>query len=348
MSGSILLKMDPNMTEEQLQQRRATERSKERGRERLRQEIEEVGGEVNYDAKKFTDALRNTTQFLLCAVCAYEGPKSEMIDREKLGVALDCSGIYEKYNEWIDTLEHGSKYDQAYCNAVIEEMENGLLKDVTTICNKCADHLTGASNQKEDGLDHSSHVPPHALVNGLFQGAIPNELQGLTKVELSMISIYTNCTRIVLNTGHYHAKPTLYTIITNDFVELCEILPRIPNHHQFAILRHHKAEYMAEFRYRPGKVQAALDWLRQNNHLYSDDKIGINENAFDGKGEEEHFEQECFQVDDEEITSIGRPEKSLSNDAGSITSTNTGDRGPVHDRLHSTNSFMHRFSRERQ
>jgi hypothetical protein len=132
-----------NMSEEQRQQRRANERSKERARERLRQEIEEVGGEVNYDAKKFTDALRNTTQFLMCAVCAYEGPKSEMIDREKLEVALECSGIYEKYNEWIDNLEHGCKYDRAYCNAVVDEMENGLLKDVTTICNKCADHLTG-------------------------------------------------------------------------------------------------------------------------------------------------------------------------------------------------------------
>jgi hypothetical protein len=317
------------MTEEQRQQRRATERSKERGRERLRQEIEEVGGEVNYDAKKFTDALRNTTHFLICAVCAHEGPKSEMIDREKLELALECSGIYEKYNEWIDTLEHGSKFDQAYRNAVVEEMESGLLKDVTTVCNKCADHLTGARNQKEDGSDYSTHVPPHALVNGLFQGAIPNELQGLTKVEMSMISIYTNCTRIVLNTGHYHAKPTLYTIITNDFVELCEILPRIPNHHQFAILRHHKAEYMEEFCYRPGKVQAALDWLRQNNHLYSDDKIGIDESAFDGKGTEEHFEQECFQVDDEEISSIGKPDESLSNDAGSIPSTNTGDRWPM-------------------
>jgi hypothetical protein len=86
---------------------------------------------------------------------------------------------------------------------------------------------------------------------------------------------------------------------------------------------------MEEFCYRPGKVQAALDWLRQNNHLYSDDKIGIDKNAFDGKGEEEHFEQECFQVDDEEIASIGRPEESSSDDAGSIPSTNTGDRWPM-------------------
>jgi len=112
-------------------------------------------------------------------------------------------------------------------------------------------------------------------------------------------------------------------------VELCEVLPRIPNHHQFAILRHHKAEYMEDFRYRPAKVRAALDWLRQNNHLYSDDKIGIDESAFDGKGEEEHFEQECFQVDDEEISNIGRPDESLSNDAGSIPSTNTGDSWPM-------------------
>jgi hypothetical protein len=270
-----------------------------------------------------------------------------MIDREKLEVALECSGIYEKYNEWIDNLEYGCKYDQAYCNAVVDEMENGLLKDVTSVCNKCSDHLTGTVKQEMVGAGKSPHVPPHALVNGLFQGAIPRELQDLTKVEMSMISIYTNCTRIVLNTGHYHAKPTVYTIITDDFVELCEILPRNPNHHQFAILRHHKAEYMEDFRYRPAKVRAALDWLRQNNHLYSDDKIGINESAFDGKGEEEHFEQECFQVDGEEITSIGRPDKASSNDAGSIPSTNTGDSWLM-CHFDWNDSSIHRFSRKRQ
>ncbi len=247
-----------------------------------------------------------------------------------------------------DNLEIGSSYDRAYRNAVVAELEDGLLKDVTSICNKCSDHLTGTTKQKTNGEDKSPHIPPHALVNGLFQGAIPNELQGLTKVEMSMISIYTNCTRIVLNTGHYHAKPTVYTIITDDFVELCDILPRIPNHHQFAILRHHKAEYMQEFRYRPAKVRAALGWLRQNNHLYSDDKIGINENAFAGKSEEEHVEQECFEVDDEELSSIQKPSETSSIDSQSIPSTNSGDsfwRLPV---LVSLTLPINRFSRERQ
>jgi hypothetical protein len=88
---------------------------------------------------------------------------------------------------------------------------------------------------------------------------------------------------------------------------------------------------MQEFRYRPGKVQAALSWLRQNNHLYSDDKIGINENAFAGKSEEEHFEQECFEVDDEEVSSIHKPRyiqepsKSSEVDSESIPSTNLGN-----------------------
>jgi hypothetical protein len=117
----------------------------------------------------------------------------------------------------------------------------------------------------------------------------------------------------------------VYTIITDDFVDLCDILPRIPNHHQFAILRHHKAEYMQEFRYRPAKVRAALGWLRQNNHLYRDDKIGINENAFAGKSEEEHFEQECFEVDDEEVSSIQKPNGSPRVDSESTPSTNNGD-----------------------
>ena len=82
---------------------------------------------------------------------------------------------------------------------------------------------------------------------------------------------------------------------------------------------------MEDFRYRPAKVRAALDWLRQNNHLYSDDKIGINENAFAGKSEEEDFEQECFEVDDEEVSSMQKPKESPKVDSESIPSTNSGD-----------------------
>jgi hypothetical protein len=82
---------------------------------------------------------------------------------------------------------------------------------------------------------------------------------------------------------------------------------------------------MQEFRYRPAKVRAALGWLRQNNHLYSDDKIGINEDAFSGKSEEEHFEQECFEVDDEEVSSIQKSNGSPRVDSESTPSTNPGE-----------------------
>jgi hypothetical protein len=72
-----------------------------------------------------------------------------MSDRDKLGFALESSGIREKFDDWIANLHNGSSYDKAYRDAVVAEMEDGLLKDVTNICNKCSDYLTGTAKTKD-------------------------------------------------------------------------------------------------------------------------------------------------------------------------------------------------------
>ena len=232
--------------------------------------------------------------------------------------------------EWIERLESGSVYDKCYRNAVIGEMELGLLKELSWICRECAKYIQGEKKNTDPGCLRP-HIPPAALVNGLFQGAVPAELQGLTKVELSMISIYSNCTRIALNCGHhYHAKPTVYTIINEDLIDICELLPRIPDRHQFAILRHRKAEYIEDFKYRPAKVKAALEWLHTNNPLYG--KIRINDNAFNGNTSEENFEQDCFAIDDDEMSCID-PFGACDKMGNAIPSTNSGSRGVDEDEI---------------
>ena len=150
-------------------------------------------------------------------------------------------------------------------------------------------------------------------------------MQGLTVVERSMISIYSNTSKIALNCeGHPHANPTLYTIVNEDLVNVYEMLPRIPAEKEFAILRHRGAGFIHEFKYRPSKVREALVWLRQNNHLYHRDKIGFNDDLLDSSISEKYLEQPYFEVDDDEVDAV------FSYMKGSISSTNSGIRYWLH------------------
>ena len=150
-------------------------------------------------------------------------------------------------------------------------------------------------------------------------------MQGLTVVERSMISIYSNTSKIALNCeGHPHANPTLYTIVNEDLVNVCEMLPRIPAENEFAILRHRGAGFIHEFKYRPSKVREALVWLRQNGHLYDRDKIGFNDDLLDSPMSEKYLEQPYFEVDDDEVDAV------FSYMKGSISSTNSGIRYWLH------------------
>jgi hypothetical protein len=273
---------------------------------------------IQCDARKYSEELKAKVEFGLCAVCAYEGPMIEMHNRETLDEFLELSQIAEEFYEWMGALETGSKYDVEYRKAVLEEMADGLLIGVSNVCNECAKFLKNRTKKKKNSEDRPN-IPPHALVRGLFPGAIPTELHGLTPVELSMISIYSNTTKIALNCqGHFHAKPTLYTIVNEDLVNVCEILPRIPAHSEFAILRHRGADFIHEFKYRPAKVRQALNWLRTHNHLYHPEKIGVDDSLLDLSISEVDLIQPYFDVDDEEAEAIAHVQ------SRSTPSTNSG------------------------
>jgi hypothetical protein len=290
------------------------ERNKTYGAEQPYDKVEEA---CNYDAKAYLQDLKNKIEFKLCAICGYEGPLDHMQSIESLENDIEKCQLSEEFNEWIIELQSGSEYDMRYSQAVLEEMADGLLIGVQNVCDDCAKFMQKPTTQKEV-IKHAS-IPPHALVRGLFPGSIPKELQGLTVVERSMISIYSNTTKIALNCeGHPHASPTLYTIVNEDLVSVCEILPRIPAENEFAILRHRGAGFIHEFKYRPSRVREALIWLRQNNHLYHPDKIGFNDDLLDSSMSEKYLEQPYFEVDDDEVDAV------FSHIKGSIPSTNSG------------------------
>ena len=113
-------------------------------------------------------------------------------------------------------------------------------------------------------------MPQGTLFLGLFQGAIPAQLDGLTMVEHSMISLYSNLTRITIQAGlHYHAKPTVYTVV-NDLTAVVKQLPKMADVNAFAILRHRTSQKVKQYQFRPKKVKDALLWLVAHNHLYED------------------------------------------------------------------------------
>ena len=110
----------------------------------------------------------------------------------------------------------------------------------------CVDEIvdSGCSLKSKDVISARMYhrMPQGTLFLGLFQGAIPSQLDGLTMVEHSMISLYSNLTRITIQAGlHYHAKPTVYTVV-NDLTSVVKRLPNFADVNAFAILRHRTSQ----------------------------------------------------------------------------------------------------------
>jgi hypothetical protein len=148
-----------------------------------------------------------------------------------------------------------------------EESDNFCCNDDS--CNE--GHNPDVSQCFADGVVHASWqrgIPKRALFLGLFQGNPPEALQGLTLVEASMISVYSNVTRVAMQADvHYHANPTVYTIC-NDLTNVLSVLPNLPNANSFAILQHRTSIKTTNYQFRPKRVRDALLWLVENNPFY--------------------------------------------------------------------------------
>lgn len=135
--------------------------------------------------------------------------------------------------------------------------------------------------EKRETLDCSVQrvkggIPKEAMVKGLFPGSIPKELVDLTHVELSMISIYSAVTKVCILGGgvdfgkHYNADGGVNYTIINDLAAVCDHLPKMPTAETSATMRHNNGVRSKDYTYRPYRVEAALRWLKKNNHLYAD------------------------------------------------------------------------------
>jgi hypothetical protein len=119
-----------------------------------------------------------------------------------------------------------------------------------------------------------SKIPRAAMINGLFPGALPAELTGLTLFEISMISIYSAITKVCLVGGgvdfgkHYSADGGVSYTIINELADVCTNFPIMPTAATYATLRHINGANSRDYTYRPLIILIALMWLYENNHLY--------------------------------------------------------------------------------
>ena len=159
-------------------------------------------------------------------------------------------------------------------------------------------------------------VPKLAIVNGLYKGPVPPEISILNFVEMSMISLYSTITKIGIQGGKHSIKlSSVYTIINNT-ATIAKSLPVMPTLDSIALLRHYSAGQNKDWNYRPGRVRAALIWLKENNALYKDIIISYPEGFGMSKSPVNCIH---FELDDDEIEAM-----STNEEGSSVPSTNTG------------------------
>ena len=127
-----------------------------------------------------------------------------------------------------------------------------------------------------------------------WQGEIPPELAILTRLELSMLSLVNCITTITLrppkpknqpggigNPLSYWAsvkhkgKSKVFSVV-NDAPELMRQLPRMPTRDSFAIFVNKNCKAPEDMTFRPERVRAAFEWLKQHNHLYREAEFHVD------------------------------------------------------------------------
>ena len=251
---------------------------------------------INDDAKQYGKQYDSFTQFDVCGVCAAEyGPihLKPITEHDNL---ISSSKIDVFYNNILQTLSNNdsTSYDKRYANALKAELTSrGILATAKFICTFCIKQMKRNNKRQHNNVNDdeptsssqvnsSFAIPKEAIINGLFAGAIPDELQNLTDIEKSMISIYSPVTKYSLCTKeHYRINgATTYTIV-NDLFTIANQLPKKIDPSTVGILQTKSRKLNSNFTFRPLIVKNALTWLKINNHLYKSIHLHWYEDNFD-------------------------------------------------------------------
>lgn len=260
--------------------------------------------------------------FYTCAVCEVEQGLNLMTELSKVADLIAKSAIGTLYDSMVAPLQSTTSTDQekAYAVAAANELERGLLKHATHVCNVCVRQLEGKGVHTLDGDNAGAstigNVPARALVNGYFRGHCPPELLCLTKVEVSLVTIINVCATVSMlkEGGHWGTQGTVFSVL-NDVAEVASFLPINPTPALHAIIRRGTTASPKDYRYNPHKVIQALRWLEMNNELYHNKTaLVIMENGdadpdWMGDGRDEDLEPPHIDASDEDFEGIEDKDK---------------------------------------
>lgn len=187
---------------------------------------------------------------------------------ESVTVAIARSGIKDYFELLVAPLldPNATKGARAHAKAAAEELEDGIRRNSSYICKECFRQLPQSESDEK-----SKFVPKYALVNGYFRGNCPEQLQKLSLVDLSLISLINVVTKLaMLNQGcHYGSSATVFSVL-NDVADLAEKLPRQAEIGSIVtIIRQETSRSPKSLRFNPKKVMDALTWLEENNDHYA-------------------------------------------------------------------------------
>ena len=307
---------------------------------------------IDEDAQRYRSYVDDYLTFEVCCVCAFEGPGVDFVALDDVMDYFEESKYTKSFVDYCVKLSHGTSCDKLFCLALKAELNDlGLLKDFDKVCDECyrqmkskkksrtkssvdeaeSDNESDETSEDENDaeLENLSKpelicprlypgMPEGALFAGLFQGAIPVQLEGLTMVEHSMISLYSNLTRITVQAGVH------YTVV-NDLTSVMTQLPNFADVNSFAILRHRTSQKVKQYQFRPKRVKDAVQWLISNNPLYADVICALPTDIdWSSEVEFDLDNLDDIMLNDEEYEELNG---SIGADIGGATpSTNTGAR----------------------
>jgi hypothetical protein len=212
--------------------------------------------------------MDETTWFNSCGICDREYGLRNMYDLDSAAGMIANSAIPVKFAAMLAPLNDptASIGARAYAAAAEAELDNGVRKGAQFVCSECFKQLP-----HDGSVVASTIVPQLALVNGYFRGACPPQLEGLSIVDLSLISLINVITHLaMLPRGvHYRSSATVFSVV-NNVSDIAATVPRTEDVRLFCtIIKPDGAISPKTLQYNPLRVREALEWLHQHNDLYN-------------------------------------------------------------------------------
>ena len=240
---------------------------------------------VAQDAEGFMKQFDGETLMETCAICAYEDGKARMkplpgLTKPREIEALAHLKVYFdtvvdlRVGEVVDvfgvSVEVGRRRVQDQFHGLTSE---GLVDGCTFVCDGCCKALNSRDDDrcKWRSSRGGIGIPKRAVVNGLWPGRVPEQLVGLSRVELSLISLYNPITTIsLLPTAltDFKTIPSVYTVV-NDVTGMAMNLPRSNVEDLYVTFKSAHAKSDSDLEFRPQRVKEALVWLVENNVHYA-------------------------------------------------------------------------------